>query len=67
MVVDCSAWSIRHDLQRGIANSIFDIYGNALETGRYKALQKEIERIMLLWLKGQPLESDDAKLPFLDV
>ncbi|MBA2393924.1 MAG: hypothetical protein H0V70_14415, partial [Ktedonobacteraceae bacterium] len=64
--VDCSAWSIRHDLQRRITNRIFDIYGDNLETGRYTALQQEIERTMLLWLKGQPLESDDAKPPLLD-
>jgi hypothetical protein len=65
-LIDCSTWTINHSLQQGIANRLFDLYGDSLGAGRYVQIKKEIERIALLWLRGQPVEITDARPPLLD-
>jgi predicted NACHT family NTPase len=59
-VVDCSAWSVEHTLQHTIATRIFEIYGDSVGIGRYSVLQKDIEKLALTWLRGQPVESNDT-------
>ena len=65
-IVDCSAWVIEHALQHRVAERIFKVYGDSLGTGRYTALQQDIEKLMLSWLRSQPAESSDARPPLLD-
>jgi hypothetical protein len=56
-IVDCTVWSIIASLQQRVANALFTLYGDAFDAGRYTALQKDIEDVALLWLRGQPEES----------
>ncbi len=67
-LVDCETWTIDHNLQRGIANQLFDLYGDTYGRGRYTPLQQEIERIAQSWLRGQPKESSQQNTwpPLLD-
>ncbi len=62
-VVDCTTWSIERSLQRRIANTLFDIYGDPYGKGRYTSLQQEIEKIALLWLRGQEESSQQHIWP----
>ncbi len=36
-VIDCNVWKIEHSLQRDIAWQLFDLYGDTLGAGRYRA------------------------------
>ena len=65
-VADCSAWSIELPLQHRIAECIFEIYGDPAGAGRYSALQQDTEKLMLAWLRGQPVESSDTRPPLLE-
>ncbi len=62
-VVDCTIWSIERTLQRRLANTLFDIYGDPYGKGRYTSLQQEIEKIALLWLRGQEESSQQHIWP----
>src|SRR6266487_4180448 len=62
-IVDCRVWSIDKEVQYYIANALFDLYGDPFDTGRYASLQEEIERVALLWLRGQPQSSQQTSLP----
>ena len=67
-IVDCSIWSVDKKLQQNIANRLYDLYGDALITGRYSKLQRGIENAAVLWLQGQPQESrhTNTKFPLLE-
>src|SRR2546430_263621 len=62
-VVDCTTWSIERSVQRRIANELFDIYGDPYGKGRYTTLQQEIEKVALLWLRGQEESSQQHIWP----
>lgn len=64
-LVDCTAWSIERERQQGIANDLFEVYGDTGGRGRYRQLQKEIEYIALLWLRSQERTSNPVHLPAL--
>jgi hypothetical protein len=53
-LADCNSWYIDIPLQLEVANQLFDIYGDLYGAGRYTELQQDIEKIALLWLRGQP-------------
>lgn len=59
-LIDCNAWSVKTELPRRIANGLFDLYGDTVGAGRYTELRKDIERLALLWLKGQPTDSEST-------
>ncbi len=67
-IVDCSAWSIDGMLQQRIAYRLLHLYGDSLGAGRYTQLQKDIEEVALLWLRGQPQSSSqhDTLSPLLE-
>lgn len=57
-MVDCSAWSLNISLQQDIAYRLFDLYGDSFGACRYTQLQQDIEKVVLLWLRGQPQGSN---------
>ncbi len=57
-MIDCEVWSIKKELQKRLANQLFDLYGDILGAGRYTQLQEGIEQASLLWLRGQPQRSN---------
>jgi hypothetical protein len=64
-VVDYSLW-FDSEVQCHIANKIFDIYGDVFGGGRYTSIKQDIEKVALLWLRGQPVEANGARPPFLN-
>jgi hypothetical protein len=64
-VIDCEAFRVPATLQRELIQRLLDTYGDVLGSGRYTALQREIERITLLWLRGQSEIEEHAPMPVL--
>lgn len=64
-VIDCNVWRIDHTLQHLIARRLFELYGDRFGDGRYHSLRQEIQRLALLWLRGQPAGSSNALPPLL--
>ena len=64
-LIDCNTWYIDILLQQKVANQFFDIYGDPYGTGRYTELQKDIEKIFLLWLRSQP-QGSSQQPPLLE-
>ncbi len=63
-LIDCNTWYVDISLQKQVANQLLDIYGDNYGAGRYTELQKDIEKIALLWLRGQP-QSSSQQPPLL--
>lgn len=61
-IVDCGTWSINSEVQKNLANYLFDLYADSYNRGRYTQLQKDIEGIMLQWLYRQSGERRSALL-----
>lgn len=62
---ECNSLYLDQGLQSTIATRMFDIYGDNFYAGRYTPLQKDIEQLALLWLRGQPAESSIVTPPLL--
>jgi hypothetical protein len=56
-LVDCEPWTIDHALQRRIADALFTLYGDSYGHGRFRELQEDIEKVLSLWLRGQPTQN----------
>jgi hypothetical protein len=61
-IIDCNVWSIDKTLQKSVTHLLLDRYGACFTLGRYTQLQKEIERVMHLWLRAQPQAISQSNL-----